>query len=265
MEVVVIALCLLIIFMVIMWIWSKLTLEARNCSNLNTLYKQKPIGFKSIFAMGSPNSCYCLNDYYIKTAYNCCATGQYKNDFVSLCALKDCIRQGVRCLDFEIYSVDNEPVISVSDVNNFRVKGSYNTISFTDALETVSKHAFGGHALCPNPEDPLIIYLRIMSNNKIIYNKMAKTIYNTLERRVLGKKYSYEYRAENGHHLNLGKIPIKALMTGTIASAKVIFIVDKTANWLEKTALDEYINMTSGRGKFMRTMRYSQFKNYLIG
>ena len=55
---------------------------------------------------------YNLRDYYIKTAYNCCTAGEYKNDFVNVCALKNCIRQGARCLDFEIYSVKGSPVVA---------------------------------------------------------------------------------------------------------------------------------------------------------
>lgn len=58
---------------------------------------------------------YLLRDYYIKSAYNCCAVNRFKNSYVSKKALKICLSQGCRCLDFEIYSVDNKPVISVSD------------------------------------------------------------------------------------------------------------------------------------------------------
>ena len=39
---------------------------------------------------------------YIKTAYNCCSGGNYKNDYVDLCVLKNILKQGVRGLDFEI-------------------------------------------------------------------------------------------------------------------------------------------------------------------
>ena len=46
-----------------------------------------------------------LQDYYIKTAYNCCSGGSYKNDYVDTDILKSVLKQGVRCLDFEIYSV----------------------------------------------------------------------------------------------------------------------------------------------------------------
>ena len=32
-----------------------------------------------------------LGDYFIKTAYNCCCAGNYKNDFVNICALKNLV------------------------------------------------------------------------------------------------------------------------------------------------------------------------------
>ena len=247
-QIIIFGLCSLIVIIVFGWSWSKLTLEARNCSNLNKLYKNPPPGFTSLTS-DNPDNCHSLRDYYIKTAYNCCATGSYKNDFVSLCALEDCIKQGVRCLDFEIYSVDDKPVISVSAVNNVHVKGSYNSIPFADALKTISQRAFGGQSLCPNPHDPLIIYLRIMSNNRAIYTEMADNIYSTLEDKLLGKKHSYE---NNGS--NLGQIPITSLMD------KVVIIADKTNSLFADTPLDEYVNLAT-RGPFMRILRYNQLIN----
>ena len=115
-----------------------------------------------------------LRDYYIKTAYNCCVTGTYRNDFVDLCALKNCIKQGVRCLDFEIYSENNKPVISVSATNDIHVKGSRDSIPFSDALNLINNQAFGGNSKCPNPKDPLIINLRIMSKNGAISQRNDK-------------------------------------------------------------------------------------------
>ena len=35
-----------------------------------------------------------------------------KNDFVNICALKNCIKQGARCLDFEVYSCTTMPAIA---------------------------------------------------------------------------------------------------------------------------------------------------------
>ena len=177
---IILGLCVFIIIIAVGWLWSKLTLESRNCHNMYELYKNTPPGFSSIDP-DSPENCNSIRDFYIKTAYNCCATGAYRNDFVSLCALEDCIRQGVRCLDFEIYSVDDLPVISVSAINDFNVKGSYNSVPFADAMRTIERLAFGGNSNCPNPRDPLFINLRIMSNNRAIYKKMADDLYSNLE------------------------------------------------------------------------------------
>ena len=90
---------------------------------MNALYQDFPL-IKSI----NPNSDQFglnLRDYYIKTAYNCCSAGKYKNDFVNLCALKDCIKQGARCLDFQVFSLNNQPVIAVSTKQELFLKESY--------------------------------------------------------------------------------------------------------------------------------------------
>ena len=248
-TIIILGLCVFIVFSAFIWLFGKLTLKSRNCKNMHELYNKTPLGFQEIDP-DSPQSCNSLRDFYVKTAYNCCATGAYRNDFVSLCALEDCIRQGIRCLDFEIYSVNDTPVISVSAVNNFNVKGSYNSIPFADALNVIKLKAFGNSRThCPNPNDPLIIYLRIMSNNRAIYKEMADNLYSTLENKLLGKDYSYE-----NHGLNLGKTPLKDLR------GKLIVIADKTNALFEDTPLDEYVNLAT-RSPFMRVMRVDQLKN----
>ena len=88
---------ILIIFVGYMIYLSKL--ESRECSYMNTLYPSIDGSIKSIDRDCSGN----LYDYYIKTAYNACSGGAYKNDYVDIDILKAVIKQGVRCLDFEIY------------------------------------------------------------------------------------------------------------------------------------------------------------------
>ena len=235
----------LIIVSVIIWSLSKLRLNHANCSYMDALYTNSPL-IKTINPANDQFS-YNLRDYYVKTAYNCCSAGKYKNDFVNICALKDCIKQGARCLDFQVFSVNNEPVIAVSTQKDFYLKETYNTIPFAEAIEIISSYAFAG-STCPNPGDPLIMHLRIMSNNNVIYEKIANVIYSLLENRILGKKYSYE----NGGQ-NLGTTPIRDLM------GKVILIIDKTNPLFEKTKLDEYVNMASN-SVFMRCLRYHDVK-----
>lgn len=236
-----ITIAVLLVFATLLWIYGKLTLENKNCKRMNALYKSFPL----IRTLNPSNTQFShnLRDYYIKTAYNCCSAGKFKNDYVNICALKDCIKQGVRCLDFEIYSVNNKPVIAVSSQDSFDIKESYNSVSFSSAIDIIRDYAFSG-SVCPNPGDPLILHFRIMSNNKPIYNDMAKILYNTLESRMLGKKYSYE---NNGK--NLGLLSLKKLM------GKVIIIVDKTNALFQDTKLDEYVNVASN-SIFMRALRY---------
>jgi len=237
----------LIVFIVVAWIYSKLTLNDANCSVMNTLYEDFPL-IRTI----NPNNeqfSHNLRDYYIKTAYNACCAGTFKNDFVNLCALKNCIKQGARCLDFEVYSVNDKPVIATASVNDFTVKETYNSIPFVSGMETIRDYAFAG-STCPNPGDPLIVHLRIMSKNKPIYATMANDLYNTLERQLLGSRYSYENQGKN-----LGLVPIGNLMS------KVIIIVDKTNALFEDTPLDEYVNIASN-SIFMRAIRYSQGTKY---
>lgn len=234
-----------LIIVVILWIYSKSTLRERNCDDMDYLYKD----FPKLHNINVSNEDYQhnLRDYYIKSAYNCCCAGDFKNDYVDLCALKNCIKQGVRCLDFEIYSLNNKPVIATSSVNDYNIKETYNSIDFADALDIIQNYAFSG-STCPNPNDPLIIHLRVMSNNINIYNEMAKQINNSIEDKVLGSQYSYE-----NHGVNLGVIPLKELL------GKVIISIDKSNPLFENTELDEYVNIASN-SIFMRCLRYHDVK-----
>lgn len=234
--------CVIIITMLILWLHNKSQLNKTNCNNMDKLYKD--FGLVHTINTSNDDYKYNLRDYYIMTAYNACSGGKFKNDMVNVCALKDIIKQGARCLDFEIYSVNNEPVIATSSVDDYTVKETYNSVPFGSMIDVIRDYAFAGGA-CPNPGDPLIIHMRIMSSNKKIYSKMANTIETTLSDFTLGPKYSYENLGKN-----LGQTPIKELM------GKVIFIADKTNPLFEETDLDEYINLASN-SMFMRSLRYT--------
>jgi len=220
---------------------NKMQLNDVNCENLKKIYTEFP-KISSINFNGDNAYSYLLRDYYVKTAYNCCCSGQFKNDYVNVCALKTCISQGARVLDFEIYSVNDEPVIATSSIDNYHVKETYNYINFSDAMNIVRNYAFSGGS-CPNPNDPLVLHFRIQSNNEKIYKKIADTIYGTLESRILEKIYSYEYY---GH--NLGAIPLKEFQ------GKVIISVDRSNPLFTSTPLDEYVNIASN-SVFLRASR----------
>jgi len=232
----------MIILILSAWILNTLTLKNKNCNTIEKVYSSPP----TISSIDIDNQVFShsLRDYYVKTAYNCCCTGNFKNDFVDLCALENCIKQGARCLDFEIYSYNNLPVIAASSVNNFDIKETYNYILFSEAMERISDLGFSD-GFAPNAKDPLILHFRIMSNHKDIYDKMAIDLNKYLARYLLDNNHSYE-----NHGKNLGAISLKDLM------GKIIIIVDKSNPLFEDTKLDEFVNQSS-HSIFMRLLRYN--------
>jgi hypothetical protein len=171
---------------------------------MNNLYSKIDGNLRSI----DPNDPDCsgnLYDYYIKTAYNACSGGGYKNDFVNICNLKSVLKEGVRGLDFEIYSIDNKPVVATSTLDSYYVKETFNYVYFSDVMNTISNYAFAS-GTAPNYSDPIIIHLRIKSNNQKMYSKLAK-IFQKYENIMLGKEYSFETRGKN-----LGATPLVTFM-----------------------------------------------------
>jgi hypothetical protein len=209
---------------------------------MNALYGDLDGSIQSMNA-SDPDYKYLLRDYYIKTAYNCCSGGSYKNDFVSIDILKDILKQGVRGLDFEIFSVDDQPVVATSTSDSYYIKETYNSIPFVEVMNVLRDYGFAT-ATSPNPKDPIIIHLRIKSTNQTMYRNFAKILegYDDI---LLGKEYSYE-----NHGINLGNVEILKL------SNKIVIIVDRLNNsFLECPEFYEFVNMTSN-SVFMRALPY---------
>ena len=221
-------------------------LEASECSYMDSLYSKVNSNIRSINSSDKQFG-YTLKDYYIKTAYNSCSGGSYKNDFVDICNLKNLIKQGVRGLDFEIYSVEDQPVVATSTEDSYFIKETYNSVKFSEVMYIIQNYAFS-NSTCPNPQDPILIHLRIKSANQKMYNNFANILksYNSI---LLGKNYSYE-----NHKTNLGDAPILSLL------GKIIVVVDRSNNaFMESVSFQEYVNMTSS-SIFMRALHYTDIK-----
>lgn len=217
-------------------------LRARDCSFMDTMYGTINGKIRSIDASNEMYQ-YSLRDYYIKSAYNACSGGNYKNGYVDTCALKDLLKQGVRGLDFEIYSVNNQPVVATSTSENYCVKETFNSVNFSDVLSVIRDYAFSS-STSPNPLDPIILHLRIKSSNQEMYANFAKILegFNTM---FLDKQYSFE-----NYGKNLGQVKLSDI------AGKVVIIVDRSnTSFLESEAFYEYVNMTSS-SIFMRALHY---------
>ena len=236
-----------IVIMLIIYITYLSRLNNSECDMMTSLYGNLNNKLTSI-NVGNPDFSGNLYDYYIKTAYNACSGGSYRNDFVNICNLKNVLKQGVRCVDFEIFSINNEPVVSTSTSNDVYIKETFNYVRFYDVMNTIKDYAFTSSS-APNYLDPLIIHLRFQSNNQKMYTNLV-TIFQSYDSIMLGKEFSYE-----NNNLNLGKIPLTKFM------GKIILIVDRSnTSFIDSPGLLEYINLTSN-SVFMRAYHYYDVKN----
>lgn len=238
--------CLLLLILFFYYVIMSPTIS-NECSSLSNLYSKTPTNIKSLNE-NDPSTKYLLRDYYIYTAYNCCGIGSYKNNYVDICALKQLLNMGVRGLDFEIYSIDNQPVVAISTSASNFVKETYNSIPFSQIMNTLNNNAFSS-GTCVNPDDPLIMHLRIKSTNNAMYQNLAN-ILKQYDNLFLGPEYSFE-----NHGKSMGKVPLLDLRK------KIVLIVDKINNsFMDCKDFNEYINMTSN-SIFMHALPFNNVKN----
>ena len=121
-----------LIWVIIYYIYSKLSLESNNNKKMKAFYKSLG-GTKISEITGCKNEKDCetgmhtnrlnelrpkLRDFYIMSSYNTCCGGNTKKDWVSMKPLVEVISQGVRFLDFEVYSDGGKPIIAAGPEAN---------------------------------------------------------------------------------------------------------------------------------------------------
>jgi len=192
--------CTLVIFIMACmayYIYYKYTLLPKSCARLNRIKASKLNSNWITTASSDPSSQFLLRDYYVKTAYNCCSTGNFSNDYVNTCALKHAIKMGCRCLDFEIYGYNGQPIISTSLSDDKCIKETYNYVSFDEAMSAVAINAFSTNStVCPNSSDPLLLLFRLKTNDVDVLNSMAETINSNLKDRLM-PEYNHEFGGKN--------------------------------------------------------------------
>jgi hypothetical protein len=224
--------------------------ESGDCNKIDKAYREKKVSVKTVFG---DSTLFLLRDYYIKSAYNACATDRFDNGYVDICALKHCIKQGARFLDFEIYSIDGEPVVACSPnrENEPTIKGSYNHIPFDYVMEVINSYAFTSKHT-PVPEDPLLLHFRIKiidDTYGAVYDKMSSIILKKLGTKLLNKNYSNEYNGKN-----LGKLEIEKL------KGNAVIIIDASNDMFRNTRITDVVN-TSSNSLHMRLYRYDSMTN----
>lgn len=234
-----------LVFLLFIYIQTELGKKQTNCDKIHSYYKES--NSLSSINLNNDEYKYLLNEYYILSAYNCCCSGNNKNDYVDLCALENCIKQGARFLDFQIYNKNNKPVVASSSKNSFKYKETYNYLEISDVFQTINNKAFVSGS-CPNPNDPLLLYFRMYTDDQNIYDTLGENINSYLSERLLS---SVTYSDES-HGNNIFNKKLYNFMK------KIIIIVDKTDESLfNNSKLKHYTNITSGpKSPFIQKMNY---------
>ena len=189
-----------------------------------------------------------LGNHYIKTAYNCCSVA---DKWVNICALKYTIKEGCRCLDFEIFDVNGEPVVGTTLSKNGIEKDSYNHLKLSEVLETIDDMAFNRNYFQGTVyQDPLLLNFRIKSTSVNIYDKMSDDIYDILNDKLLDTTYSFYNRdvslnisePTDGITDNIFQKPISDLK-GKI----IIMSSDCNLTTMNKSKLSELVNVVGSR------------------
>ena len=193
-----------IILIFLFYIGSIINIESKNLKNINNLINKidnNSYNFEDLINCDN-GSFYVKNisvnnndisynfklkDYYIKTAYNACCTGRFKNDYVDLKALDNCQKNGVRALDFEIYSKKNEPIVGFSSSDSYHYKESYNDLLLSNVINSINDKFIDSGEY---NEYPLFLFFRIryggknndfkQNNNSDTYDETLKNFYDSI-------------------------------------------------------------------------------------
>jgi len=210
-----------------------------SCSNLNdissTLSGGLEYGAKHERSIFKNIGDYYLKHFHIMTAYNCCSSGNI-NGCVELCALEHCMKMGARCLDFEIYSKDETPIVATSSKKESEyTKESVNHLNFSDVIDSIKKYAFSNNV--PNSNEPLLLHFRIKSNNDHTINMLNK-MYDIITEQI-HKNYRLKDKYGNGcKTYDIVSMPIKYF------KRKIIFMCDFN-NQVDQSKLYNLINISA--------------------
>jgi len=125
-----------------------------------------------------------IRDYYVMSSYNSCAGGDTWQDWVDIDVLRKVITLGVRAVDLEIYYKNGKCVVAVgpeAQEGKFILKGAYNELSLDSVLGTINAWAFD--YTLDNHTDPFFVNLRIKTNNPQVYQKIATSILENIDKK----------------------------------------------------------------------------------
>lgn len=173
-----------------------------------------------------------IHNNYILTAFNCCNSGEYQNNYVDTCILKKCLNLGIRCLDFQIFNYNQKPIIASSTMDSLYIKETFNYLELEPVLDIITNY-LNNDVLGSNNTSPLFLHFRVMSLSEKIYKELIKSILEKLGKNQEGKNFELVIGIDNINTISLNELKNKI----------VVFINPYyTSNNSLINQLDTYIN-----------------------
>tara|TARA_Y100001954_G_C15825267_1_gene611895 strand:+ start:4157 stop:5995 length:1839 start_codon:yes stop_codon:yes gene_type:complete len=136
-----------------------------------------------------------IQNNYILTAYNCCNSGEYQNNYVDTCILNKCLYLGIRCLDFQIFNYNNKPIIASSTMNSLYIKETFNYLELEPVLDIIKTYLKTSSEL----NSPLFLHFRVMSLSEKIYKQLIKSILNKFTNNTNNGVMDFELVIDNSN------------------------------------------------------------------
>ena len=260
---------IIVVFLVVLMLffYNKISLKSNNCKKITAYYNNEHdnasyITYNTLITDMSYNlytdskgvdQNLKLKHMYIKTAYNACCSGKFKLDYVDLCALKMPSIYGVRALDFQIYSLENEPIVAASTTNSHNYKETINHLNLVDVMYEVKKLFLSPIIKTGMQKDPLFLIFRMYTKNEKIYDRMASILGEVYNYTSFGRKQTTD--SYDDYYKVFKNILFKEL------GGKVIIILIHSENSnsiIESTKLGSYVDIY---GSDMQVYRYNDLKD----
>ena len=170
-----------------------------------------------------------LRNFCIKSSFNSAYTGGY----INLDMIKNVLQRGCRFLDFQVFIKDNTAIVAYSQDDYIDAfTSNLPALSLGGVFSTINMNAFNENS--PNPNDPLFIQIRILSNLPAAKSIVAETI---------ASAFSANLYADPATGF---AIPIDLNVQMNQLQSKVVIVTDQNAATADGNQLSKYVNLITG-------------------
>ncbi len=181
-----------------------------------------------------------VRDFFIKAAFNCCASDNFRNGYVNIESMNLAIRMGCRFLDFEVYTIDGAPCVATStNPNNYNYKESFNHLDLDYVLKHAQEKAMTVRG-CKNYTDPLFLHFRVKTRVAKTYVLMARYIQKYFGTTLIGPDFAIDFTEDSS--------PFSLPLESTLGRVFVIVNNDAGSDYFPEGALfNQYIYRQMGK------------------